>query len=591
MPVPTSINDLSTVAIENSPQGTEPAKGTIDDYFRSHASFIAELNQRTAGSDSFLQAGLGARSRSPQDKMRDVFSVKDFGAIGDGASHPLSQRYPTLALAQVDYPHASLLTDEIDWAAAQAAVNYAKAVGGGCIDFPRAHYVFNRRLAVNGYVGDAGIELRGNRSKLRMTANDVAILLNPAGVDSNDAASEYRQNSELHGFAIYGPGKANTASVGVQIQQGANVHVRDCHINGFYRGLHGYGALICSFARLLIQHCEYGTDLLPTVPTPEIGDYDPQFSPNDLHFYNCQWISNIKAIRALSFPAGAITFDGCEIEGNNLAGNTADGVRVVEFFNAGKVTMIGCHMEENPGQYNLYYHGNNAFCHLNVIGGEWTPGDSCGNCVYLSNANGVEAAANATIIGTRITNNVGNQLYISEGFKVVVIGPTFGGIQGDLGNLTTIQNGRVGVGGRESGFAKIKANGDAASNIAYDCDGLFRFVAADGARLGYMGNNGTSTYMLSDGLPLMLGTNEGTRLILGRTPNAVEADADATNTLGAPDRRWVKVYSQNLVLTPPASVSPASNGDMTFELTSNTSLKIKVRGSDGVIRAATLALA
>jgi hypothetical protein len=42
---------------------------------------------------------------------------------------------------------------------------------------------------------------------------------------------------------------------------------------------------------------------------------------------------------------------------------------------------------------------------------------------------------------------------------------------------------------------------------------------------------------------------------------------------------------------PPASVSPANNGDMTFQLTSNTSLVIKVRGSDGVIRSNTLTLA
>ena len=46
-----------------------------------------------------------------------------FGAIWDGESHPLSERYATLAEAQVVYPHALALTDEIDWAATQAAIN------------------------------------------------------------------------------------------------------------------------------------------------------------------------------------------------------------------------------------------------------------------------------------------------------------------------------------------------------------------------------------------------------------------------------------------------------------------------------------
>jgi len=41
---------------------------------------------------------------------------------------------------------------------------------------------------------------------------------------------------------------------------------------------------------------------------------------------------------------------------------------------------------------------------------------------------------------------------------------------------------------------------------------------------------------------------------------------------------------------PPASVTPTTNGQMTFELTSNTSLTIKVKGSDGVVRSTILTL-
>lgn len=48
---------------------------------------------------------------------------------------------------------------------------------------------------------------------------------------------------------------------------------------------------------------------------------------------------------------------------------------------------------------------------------------------------------------------------------------------------------------------------------------------------------------------------------------------------------------ESLVVKPLSSVTPANNGDMIFQLTSNTSLVIKVRGSDGVVRSATLTLA
>lgn len=41
---------------------------------------------------------------------------------------------------------------------------------------------------------------------------------------------------------------------------------------------------------------------------------------------------------------------------------------------------------------------------------------------------------------------------------------------------------------------------------------------------------------------------------------------------------------------PPASATPTDNGNMTFQLTSNTSLEIKVKGSDGTVRSVALTL-
>ena len=66
--------------------------------------------------------------------------------------------------------------------------------------------------------------------------------------------------------------------------------------------------------------------------------------------------------------------------------------------------------------------------------------------------------------------------------------------------------------------------------------------------------------------------------------------SDATRTLGNSAGRWLYVYSQNMVLTPPASVTPTANGEVMLQLTSDTSLALKVRGSDGVVRKASLPL-
>lgn len=46
-----------------------------------------------------------------------------------------------------------------------------------------------------------------------------------------------------------------------------------------------------------------------------------------------------------------------------------------------------------------------------------------------------------------------------------------------------------------------------------------------------------------------------------------------------------------VVQKPAASVTPAANGDLVIEATSNTTLTFKLRGTDGVTRSATLTLA
>ena len=45
------------------------------------------------------------------------------------------------------------------------------------------------------------------------------------------------------------------------------------------------------------------------------------------------------------------------------------------------------------------------------------------------------------------------------------------------------------------------------------------------------------------------------------------------------------------VLRPVASVTPYGLGEMCFQLTNNTTLVVKVKGSDGTVRSATLTLA
>lgn len=49
--------------------------------------------------------------------------------------------------------------------------------------------------------------------------------------------------------------------------------------------------------------------------------------------------------------------------------------------------------------------------------------------------------------------------------------------------------------------------------------------------------------------------------------------------------------SEGFVITPSSSATPHQIGSMVFQLTDDTTLVVKVKGSDGVVRSATLTLA
>jgi hypothetical protein len=70
--------------------------------------------------------------------------------------------------------------------------------------------------------------------------------------------------------------------------------------------------------------------------------------------------------------------------------------------------------------------------------------------------------------------------------------------------------------------------------------------------------------------------------LIGNKPNQVPTNADL-GTLAFQD-------SKAVVVNPQASVNPIGIGDMVFQLTNNTTLVVKVKGSDGTIRSSTLTL-
>lgn len=72
-------------------------------------------------------------------------------------------------------------------------------------------------------------------------------------------------------------------------------------------------------------------------------------------------------------------------------------------------------------------------------------------------------------------------------------------------------------------------------------------------------------------------------MLIGKGQNQVPANCMLGN--------MAYINKEDLTLRLKPSVSPNGIGEMVFELTSNTSLTIKVKGTDGIVRSASLTLA
>lgn len=90
-----------------------------DDNFELYIKGAKVKYQQTAVSAAIQQV----IRLSIQDKLESLISVKDWGAIGDGNSHPVSEMFSGLAAAQLAFPHVTSMDDELDWAAIQGCVD------------------------------------------------------------------------------------------------------------------------------------------------------------------------------------------------------------------------------------------------------------------------------------------------------------------------------------------------------------------------------------------------------------------------------------------------------------------------------------
>lgn len=156
----------------------------------------------------------GGYARTQHDRNTDAINVRDFGAIGDGVGHPLSERYATLAQAQAVYPFVTSLTQTIDYAAIQAALNAVFSRGGGDVFIPPATsdlgYITSDTIVVPDKVNVYGA---GYMSAISAASSSLAAGSNVVSLDTGP----YSTGRFLQYIRIIGNAKCN--GLGTTIEQ------------------------------------------------------------------------------------------------------------------------------------------------------------------------------------------------------------------------------------------------------------------------------------------------------------------------------------------------------------------------------------
>ncbi len=166
------------------------------------------------------------RSMNVTESSVQDYDVRAYGAIWDGRSHPLSERFASLDEARASYPHATSLDEEIDWAATQAAINAvvmdwqgAGARFGAIVRLPPGTGQFNRALFYPANL----LWLEENSPVVNLT-----------GHGRSSTILEWRDNfAPVEGGYVLQPRNASVNNGNVNWEGDHSLLHSDCHLSGF----------------------------------------------------------------------------------------------------------------------------------------------------------------------------------------------------------------------------------------------------------------------------------------------------------------------------------------------------------------------
>ena len=490
-----------------------PAGVSVTDYpvdnFETVSNQIGSLTTTLAGpggadSVGFQQLGIGAIPRTSLAKMRGERTSEDYSA------NPVTGA-----------------------AAAAAAI---KILEGGAFSAGGSAYVLANLSPIK-VTGGVGYAVEYDHRYAKVTSPNTSTNAFEFSNAGSMIAGSYRNEYTIRNIVAVGAGKTGT-SAGIKQIDAANIRIQGALVQGFSKGLHLYSGLSSSYYDMTITGNSWGV-------YAEGGAPLTLAEPNANSFYGCRIYGNDRAVEYIGGANAAVLWCGTNFEGNNLAGNAADGRAIVNLQLTGQQTFIATHHEGNLGQYGIRYNGADQGKTMTMLGVEHIDGTDTQ----------VEIMAGCFLgLGSRIFGNTSTkQLNFATGASGTIIEcettPS-----GDLSNLAVMRFGKLRFGGNPvTSSACISATAEAVNNAAggtvteFLSDSMQHvWKNAANVRMGYIGFYNASDHdLVADGTRGWNFWSNGAKIASAGRLGTLSFDpgVDNARTLGSAALRWSTVYA------------------------------------------------